>query len=123
MSAGDELFARTMFSNEDIKKEIDEYLEYMFKQMFRTVLIRKPSQFELTHLPFNDENMMLKTFIAEYTKDLLAQAVKEQVLQEFVKNKIHEAMLASIDKALERKLDELEKAFKRNRTIPKGVTK
>jgi len=123
MSAGDELYARAIFSSEEIRTEVDEYLECMFKHMLRTSLIRKPVSLNLRNMPFEDEGMMLRNFITEHTQEMLNKAVKEQVLQTYLREKLYEFIDESVEKAVKRHLDAFEKAFKRNKTIPKGAYK
>lgn len=123
MSAGDELYVRSLFSSDEVRKEVDEYLECMFKHMLRTSLIRKPVSLNLRNMPFEDEGMMLRNFITEHTQEMLNKAVKEQVLQTYLREKLYEFIDESVEKAVKRHLDAFEKAFKRNKTIPKGAYK
>ena len=124
MSAGDELFAKAIFSSEEIKTEVDEYLKSVFSHMFRTVLIRKPVTVRLgQRLPFEEETTMLRNFITEYTQGLLVEAVKNEGLKAYMKDALHEVIKQQVERCVAENLKAFESAFKRNKTIPKGAYK
>ena len=123
MSAGDELFAKAVFSSEEVKTEVDEYLRLMFQQMFKACLIRRPVKVDLGQLPFTEETMMLKNFVAEYTQQLLMKAVQEEVLKVYVQDKLHEFIRHRVEQCVADSLKAFETAFKKNKTIPKGAYK
>jgi hypothetical protein len=125
MSAGDELFAKSLFSSPEIREEVDSYLVLMFKQMLKTCLIRNPVRVDanIGQLPFTEESLMLKNFVTEYTQGLLVKAVKEEVLKVYMKEELHELIQRQVERCVADNLKAFETAFKKNKTIPKGVRK
>ena len=123
MSAGDELFAKAVFSSPEIREEVDAYLEAMFRQMLKTCLIRNPVKVDLGQLPFTEESMMLRNFVSEYTQILITKAVKEEVLSAFIKENLHTLIHREVERCVADNLRAFEVAFKKHKTIPKGVRK
>ena len=123
MSAGDELFAKSLFSSPEIREEVDSYLVLMFKQMLKTCLIRNPVKVDLGHLPFTEESLMLRNFVTEYTQGLLAKAVQEEVLKVYMKEELHQLIQRQVERCVADNRKALELAFRKNKTIPKGVRK
>lgn len=123
MSAGDELFAKAVFSSPEIREEVDAYLEAMFKQMLRTCLIRNPVKVDLGQLPFSEESMMLRNFVSEYTQNLIMKAVKEEVLRAYIVEQLHVLIQRNVERCVADNLKAFETAFKKQKTIPKGVRK
>jgi hypothetical protein len=125
MSSGDELYARAIFSSEDVKRDVDEYMLAVFKRLFRITMIRKTGGSDTLDLqfPLDDERMMLQSFIANHADNLVQRAVRDELLRVYVREELHSYIDQAMTKALDRKLKEFERAFKRNKTIPKGVLK
>jgi hypothetical protein len=123
MSAGDELFAKSLFSSPEIREEVDSYLTLMFRHMLKTCLIRNPVSIDLGKLPFTEESLMLRNFVTEYTQGLLTKAVKEEVLKVYMKEELHELIQRQVERCVADNLKAFETAFKKNKTIPKGVRK
>jgi hypothetical protein len=123
MSAGDELFAKSLFSSTEIREEVDSYLVLMFKQMLKTCLIRNPVKVDLGHLPFTEESLMLKNFVSEHAQHLIIKAVQEEVLKVYMKEQLHGLIQRQVERCVADNLKAFETAFKKNKTIPKGVRK
>ena len=125
MSAGDELYVRAIFSSDEVKHEVDAYLVGLFKQLLRTTLVRNPvhTRASLGSVSFSDEHAMLRNFITEFTSHLLEEAVKKEVLRVYLREQLHELIQKQVEHCVKNNLKALEKAFNKQRTIPKGVTK
>lgn len=125
MSAGDELYVRAIFSSEEVKRDVEEYLVGLFKQLLRTTLVRNPvhTRASLGSVSFSDEHAMLRNFITEFTSHLLEEAVKNEVLRVYMKDHLHAFIQQQVERCVADNLKALNKAFNKQRTIPKGVTK
>lgn len=123
MSAGDELFAKAVFSSPEIRDEVDAYLMETFKQMLKACLIRRPVKIHLGQLPFTEESMMLRNFVSEYTQTLIMKAVEQEVLKVYTRDKLHEFIRQRVEACVADNLKAFETAFKKQKTIPKGVRK
>jgi len=122
MSAGDELYVRSLFSSDEVRKEVEEYLHDHFKYLLRKTLV-KPEDIHSDFINATGETALVKQFVATFTEKLLRNSVKEELLKVYVRDKLHEHIDEAVEVAIQRKLEAFEKQFKRNKTIPKGVRK
>lgn len=83
MSAGDELFAKALFSNEEIQQEVNEYIEFHLKYLLRRLLG------DQNHV-LPPEKVMLRNFITEHVETLLRETIERQIMQAFVKERIED---------------------------------
>jgi hypothetical protein len=125
MSSGDELYVRAIFSSEEVKHEVEAYLVGLFKQLLRTTLVRNPvhTRALIGSVSFSDEHAMLRNFVSEFTSHLLEEAVKEEVLRVYLREQMHAFIQEQVKRCVASNLKAFEKAFNKQRTIPKGVTK
>lgn len=125
MSAGDELYVRAIFSSDEVKRDVEEYLMGLFKQLLRTTLVRNPvhTRALIGSVSFSDEHAMMRNFITEFTSHLLENAVKEEVLRVYIKDHLHHFIQEQVERCVAEHLKAFEKAFRKQKTIPKGVTK
>lgn len=122
MSAGDELYVRSLFSSDEVRKEVEEYLHDHFKYLLRKTLV-KPEDISGTFMYALDETSLIKQFVATFTENLLRNAVKEELLKVYIRDKLHEHIDEAVEVAIQRNLEAFEKTFKKYKTIPKGVRK